>query len=449
MINLRYLIFFLILKLFFLTSCSFDKKTGIWTGDEKELKRIEELEKASKGNKFKIFSGLEDSIKEVSATKSISLGPPQKNSSWIMSGLNIQNSSGNLYLEGIKNKFLKKRIGKNKFDVFQKMHSPLFFENNIILSDDKGTIYRINKRGKVYWKNNIYKKIYKKLYKNLAFTLHNNYIYIVDNIGFLYVLDLNNGAVIWKKNIEIPIKSNIKVFNNKIYIINQDNTILCLSIEDGSKIWEVRTVKTFIKSQNLLGLSVSEKGNLIIINSAGNVLKINSNNGRVLWTMNSLISLSAFESDFFKSSDIVINNNDVIFSNILSTFSINLDDGHLNWINKIKSSTTPIVDKENIFLVTDNGFFVNLDKKTGKIIWANNILKSLKKRKQQTGISGFVMGSGKIYITTLNGYLIICSATNGIVEYNKKIAKSINTAPIISNGELYILTSSSKILGFK
>ena len=59
------------------------------------------------------------------------------------------------------------------------------------------------------------------------------------------------------------------------------------------------------------------------------------------------------------------------------------------------------------------------------------------------------MGSGKIYITTLNGYLIICSATNGIVEYNKKIAKSINTAPIISNGELYILTSSSKILGFK
>ena len=54
----------------------------------------------------------------------------------------------------------------------------------------------------------------------------------------------------------------MNIILNKIYIINQDNTILCLSIEDGSKIWEVRTVKTFIKSQNLLGLSVSEKGNL-------------------------------------------------------------------------------------------------------------------------------------------------------------------------------------------
>ena len=92
MINLRYLIFFLILKLFFLTSCSFDKKTGIWTGNEKELKRIEELEKANKGNKFKIFSSLDDTIKEVSAIKSISLGPPQKNSSWTTSSLNHQNS---------------------------------------------------------------------------------------------------------------------------------------------------------------------------------------------------------------------------------------------------------------------------------------------------------------------------------------------------------------------
>ena len=100
------------------------------------------------------------------------------------------------------------------------------------------------------------------------------------------------------------------------------------------------------------------------------------------------------------------------------------------------------------FLVTDGGYFVNLDRATGKIVFSTNILKVLKKRARRTGISGYIMGSGKIYITTLNGYLIICSST-GKVESYKKIAKSINTAPIISNGELYILTSNSKILGFR
>ena len=59
------------------------------------------------------------------------------------------------------------------------------------------------------------------------------------------------------------------------------------------------------------------------------------------------------------------------------------------------------------------------------------------------------MGSGKIYATTSNGYLIVCSAVTGKVEYLKKIAEKITTSPIISNGSLYILTAGSRILGFK
>ena len=63
MINIRYLIF--IILFFPLFNCSFDKKTGIWTGNEKELERIEELEKASKKNRVKIFSTFQESIKEI------------------------------------------------------------------------------------------------------------------------------------------------------------------------------------------------------------------------------------------------------------------------------------------------------------------------------------------------------------------------------------------------
>ena len=35
------------------------------------------------------------------------------------------------------------------------------------------------------------------------------------------------------------------------------------------------------------------------------------------------------------------------------------------------------------------------------------------------------MGSGKIYATTLNGYLIVCSAVSGNIEYFKKIGDQI------------------------
>ena len=58
------------------------------------------------------------------------------------------------------------------------------------------------------------------------------------------------------------------------------------------------------------------------------------------------------------------------------------------------------------------------------------------------------MGSGKVYVTTLNGFIIVCSATLGKVEYFKKIGDAIISSPIINNDSLYILTEKSRILGF-
>ena len=65
-----------------------------------------------------------------------------------------------------------------------------------------------------------------------------------------------------------------------------------------------------------------------------------------------------------------------------------------------------------------------------------------------TQITGFIMGSGKIYSVTLNGYLIVSSPVSGKAEYFKKIGDPIISAPIINNGSLYILTENSRILGF-
>jgi outer membrane protein assembly factor BamB len=450
MINKKKYFIFIIL-IISLNHCSFDKKSGIWKGYEKEVKRVGELEEQNESfkSKVKVFSTSDEFAKEVNAKEEMSLKEPAKNIAWAMPGLNLQNSLGNLALGGFQNKFLSDKVGKNKFALLQKIQSPLFYENNLVLSDDKGTLYKINRKGQKYWKVNIYGKIYKKLHKNLTFAIYNKTIYVADNIGFIYGVNFDNGNIIWKKNFGVPFKSRIKIFNDKIYIIDQDNRMLSLNIKDGSKVWDIPTLRTFIKSQDLLGLAVTKNGDLVFLNTTGDVLKVNSTNGRIYWSINSLTSLSAFVTDFFNSSDIVINENNAIFSSGKSTFSLNLQTGYVNWIAKLRSNNIPIIDKDNVFLVTNEGFYVNLNKKNGKIIWSTNILNSIKKKHRSTRISGFVMGSDKIIATTLNGYLIVCSAINGKVEYIKKISDSINSNPIIANNELYILTTSSKVLGFK
>ena len=110
------LIFFLIFIL--LVNCSFDNKTGIWSGSKKEKRRISELEKEQKQTKVVdyIYSSKSVYSKEISLTKKISISNPRKNLSWKMSSLNQQNFLGNIYLSGIDNIFLKKKIGKNKLN---------------------------------------------------------------------------------------------------------------------------------------------------------------------------------------------------------------------------------------------------------------------------------------------------------------------------------------------
>ncbi len=448
MINRKRLVFFLIFIL--LSNCSFDNKTGIWGGSEKEKRRISELEKEQKQiiDIERVYSSEDIYNDEIPLTKGISLSKSKKNQSWQMSGLNHQNFLGNIYLSGTDNIFLKKKIGKNKFSISNIAVSILAFENNIILSDDVGTIFSINANGNINWKKNIYKKIYKKVNKNLVLAIYKNYIYVADNIGFVYAIDLDNGVVNWIKNYAIPIKSNIKIFNDKIYLMDQDNKIFSLNIKDGTRIWDVLSISSFIKSQNLLSLAISKKGDLIILNSSADLYKIDGNTGEVYWYSNTLGSLLPDATDFFISSEIVITDDEIIFSAGPSIFSYNLNTGSINWEKKVSAIGTPIIDGENIFFTTSNGYFVIMNRVTGKIIFSTNILKILKKKNRKTKITSFIMGSGKLYSVTLSGHLIVSSAISGKVEYFKKIGDPITSYPIINNGKLYILTENSKIIGF-
>ena len=433
-----------------LTGCSFDSKTGIWDSSKGEKERIASIKDKQNSilSSKKVYSSKAIYYDEILSNIPVVLSKPINIINWKMPNLNEQNFKGNIYLSGVSNNFFKKKIGKKKFSFSKPMTSPVINNNYIILADDTGTIFNISKKGKLIWKKNIYKKVYKKIYKNLSLSIYEDLLFVSDNIGFIYSINIKTGKILWIKNHGIPIKSQIKLFDNKIYLINQDNRIICLDSSSGTKIWDVRTVSSFIKSQNFLASAISKKGELFILNSSGDLISLSAYTGNLFWSINVTPSLYAHDKDFFKSSDIVIEGDNIYFSTTTSLFSYSSTNGYMNWQVDINSTSTPIIDKNNVFIVSDNGFFANVDKISGKIIWLIDTLKILKKKKRATNISGFILGSGKVYITTSNGYLISGSASTGKTESFIKIGDVINIAPVISNGSLFVLTENSRLLGF-
>ena len=152
--------FLFTLCIVFLSSCSLDKKTGIWTDEKEEQKKIEDLKKKKKLiiGTDKIYSSEITYSKELDLRNLISVSQPKRNTSWTMPSLNHQNYMNNLFLSGVNNIFLKKKIGKNKFSESKNITNILAYKESIIFSDDNGTIYNINKNGKINWKKNIYNK---------------------------------------------------------------------------------------------------------------------------------------------------------------------------------------------------------------------------------------------------------------------------------------------------
>ena len=359
MIKNKYIFFFLIF--FLISGCSFDDKTGIWDGSEEERQKIVDLERKQKEviDTDTLLSSDQIFDKEIILSEKITLSKPFKNSSWEMSNLNYQNFLGNLYLSGSDFRFLKKKAGKNKSSIFKNATSPLFFNEHIIISNDRGTIYKINELGDIIWKKNIYKNIYKKVFKNLHYSIYKNNIYVSDNIGFVYSLSLNNGSLIWIKNHGIPLKSEIKVYKNKIFLIDQDNRFISFDIKDGSRIWDIRSIPSFIKLQNSLSVAISNFDHFVGLNSSGELFKGDINSGQLFWSFNSTGSLYAHSTDFFKSSKIVIDDNNIIFSSGSSLLSYNLNTGYSNWRSNVGTTGTPIISNKNIFFVTENGFFCN------------------------------------------------------------------------------------------
>ena len=101
----RILSFFLIF--IFLINCSFDNKTGIWSSEKDEKRRISDIEKQQKSilDTVKLYSSENRYSKEIQAKNKINLTKAEKNTEWGMSGMNLQKNR----IKRLKN-LVKQRI---------------------------------------------------------------------------------------------------------------------------------------------------------------------------------------------------------------------------------------------------------------------------------------------------------------------------------------------------
>ena len=104
--------------------------------------------------------------------------------------------------------------------------------------------------------------------------------------------------------------------------------------------------------------------------------------------------------------------------------------GTLNWELPFSTYLRPVVLREFIFLASEDGFILSLDRETGKVIWSRNLFnKSEKFNKKKIGeINSLMLISNQIFMTTSKGYFLFANYQNGkIINYAKVDKKGFFT----------------------
>ena len=416
--------FFLILFFILLANCSF-YKAGFWT-KEKKIFTVE------KNNK--LFEKEEILDNEFNPNIKIKLSLDREYSNKI----NFNNFGPS------KINLNQKKISKLKFkkiDYFDQFEPELlFYKNDIILFEKNGTLVRFGSDSKIIWKVNHYNKNEKKIGPILKLSNYKDKILVTDSLSKIYLIDTIDGSLLWSNEHRVSFISQIKIDNEKFYALDANNTFNCFSIKDGKKLWEFKTEEKLINSQKQTSI-VIDKDKVIFDNSKGEIIALDKDSGNLIWITPSISYDESLQSFLLKSSDLVLDNESLYISNNRNNFySLDVNTGLVNWRQNINSSLRSVIIDNVIFTISDNGYFFIIEKDSGNIVRSKNVLSNLKKKKRdKIKLTGFLVSSDKIYLTTNNGLLILINIENGKQDEIFKVSREKISKPYVNNKSLYIV----------
>jgi len=174
------------------------------------------------------------------------------------------------------------------------------FINNFAISKKDNTLFFFNTSGALYSINLINKSINwvvnfnqfdpqkeTNIFFGLPLSISENNIIVVGERSVINV-DTLTGVTIWKKKLKVKAKPVLT--KNNIFLTTEDNYALCLNINNGEIVWsrnilsQVNVDKKKLSFYSNIDYNFIANNKLILIHSTGRLTSMNINNGNVLFS---------------------------------------------------------------------------------------------------------------------------------------------------------------------
>ena len=239
-------------------------------------------------------------------------------------------------------------------------------------------------------------------------------------------------------------------------MVDLNNVLICFSLESGDELWRFGSGNNILKSNKRNSIVV--KDNVVYFNnSLGDISAVNIDDGTLVWqipTQSSRILENAFS---LVNSDLVIGENELIFSNNRNQFfSLDLENGQKKWTQNISSVVRPVIIKNFIFTVSDDGYFFVIERNSGNIVRITKVLDQnkdiiknipfvTKRRSIENVPVGILIGKEISFLTSNDGRLYTINTITGQIKSATKIDGSKISRPFVYKDSLYVVKENSII----
>jgi outer membrane protein assembly factor BamB len=385
----------------------------------------------------------------------VTLPEPAANAEWAQPGGNAAKSMGHPALGAALSQAWRVSIGSGSGKAVQLTASPVFGGGKIFTIDSEATVRAIDPaNGATLWQTQV--RGAGSSSANLfggGVAYDNGRVYATDGTGYAAALDAAKGGIFWTVHPGAPLRGAPTVANDNVYVVTQDNQLFALNPADGKTRW---TGSGAVEIAGVLGAAApaAAQGTIVAGFSSGELTAYRYENGQVVWQ--DALARTSISTTVTSLSD--IDADPVIDSGRVYAVgeggrmvAIELITGQRVWEMNISGISTPWVAGDWLFVVTDRGRLLCVQRTTGHIRWLTQLpaYRNEKKKSGDVHWSGPLLAGGRLIVANSLGQLVNVSPADGSIQSTIDTRLPIAITPIVANNTLYVLHDNGQLSAWR
>lgn len=333
----------------------------------------------------------------------------------------------------------KKSVGAGD-DGLKLQLTPILKDNRIYSVDVEGYLTAIDLgNGKQVWEHDIGERV------SGGLAIDGRAIYLTTFKGFLISLDLATGKENWRTTVTSEVIAPPALNGELVIVQTIDGKIQAFDLMNGRPRWRYDSVAPILSLRGTAEPLVSRKYTLSSF-ANGELVMLDNDSGRPLWKTELALPKGRTELERLVDSDgQPILDGDTIFAGAYQgkVFALSAIDGQEKWSKEVSSFNKLAIGFGKVFVTTDIGEIVALDKLSGKELWRNDDF-LYRRLGPPMVFDQYVMAAD------LEGFIHVLSVLDGEVLARKQPDSEGVMGDIIVKGDrLYVYARSGDIVSYQ